>query len=142
MLTRAGRRRRGAATAAALVLLLAGTAWGSDDDFPFGPFRMYAGRNDPNGVVGATTLEAVLPGGRVVTVDERATGMRRAELEGRLDQFQADPALLATVAAAHARLHPHEAPYAEVRVRLRAYRLHHAAIATTTDRILADWRRP
>ena len=68
--------------------------------------------------------------------------MRRAELEGRLDQFRADPALLSSVAAAHARLHPSEQPYVEVRVRLREYRLHDAAVAATTDRILADWRRP
>ena len=142
MLSATGRRVRGVATAVVAGLLLVGTGWGSDDDFPLGPFRMYAGRNDPNGVVGSTTLEAVLPDGRVVTVDERATGMRRAELEGRLTDLTRSPGLLATVAAAHARLHPDQPAYREVRIRLRSYRLHHGAIASTTDTVLADWRAP
>ena len=43
-----GRAVRLAATLIAGVLLLAGTVWGSDDHFPFGPFLMYAGVNPPN----------------------------------------------------------------------------------------------
>ena len=39
-----------------LGLLLAGTVWGDDDAFPFGPFRMYSTRNDPNAPVISTRV--------------------------------------------------------------------------------------
>lgn len=142
MLSRSARRLRGVAATAALALLLAGSISGSDDDFPFGPFRMYAGVNDPNGAVNSTTLQAVLPDGRVVTVDQRSTGFRRADLEGQIDAFRANPGLLAAIAAAHDRLHPDEPRYVELRVNLRQYPLHHGTLGAATDTVLASWRSP
>ena len=43
-----GRAVRVAATAVAALLLLLGTVWGQDDDFPFGPFRMYSTAPEPD----------------------------------------------------------------------------------------------
>src|SRR3954470_9890907 len=37
-----GRAARLAASAVVLAVLLGGTLWGTDADFPFGPFRMYS----------------------------------------------------------------------------------------------------
>ncbi len=37
-----GRAVRTVATLAVAVLLTAGTVWGNDDEFPFGPFRMFS----------------------------------------------------------------------------------------------------
>ena len=118
MLTVRGRWIRTVVTVVAAVLLLAGSIRGSDDDFPFGPFRMYAGVNDPNGVVVSSYMQAVLPGGKAIRVDERGTGLRRAELEAEEGSFVKDPASLAAIAKAHAELHPDEPPYIEVQVDL------------------------
>ncbi len=75
---------RTAVTAVLAGLLLAGTVVGDDDDFPFGPFMMYAGRHDPDAQVVSTRVEAVDLAGRVRVVDERSTGMKRAEIEGQV----------------------------------------------------------
>ena len=112
MLTDTGRAVRLAVTALVAVLLLAGTFVGQDDDFPFGPFRMYSTRDDPDGAVVSTRVEAVSPDGRVLVVDERSTGLKRAEVEGQVQRFREDPTLLAALSRAHDRLRPDEAPYA------------------------------
>lgn len=121
-------------------LLLAGSIRGSDDDFPFGPFRMYAGVNDPNGDVVSSYMQAVLPGGKVIRVDERGTGLRRAELEAEVGGFVQDPASLASVARAHALLHPDEPRYVAVQVVQLDQHLHHAALAGQTTKVIATWR--
>jgi hypothetical protein len=59
----------------------------------------------------------------VLVVDERSTGLRRAEIEGQVGRFLADPALLGALSRAHDRLQPREAPYAEVRIVERSYAL-------------------
>jgi hypothetical protein len=142
MLSVRGRWLRGLVTAGAAGLLLAGSVWGSDDDFPFGPFRMYAGVNDPNGDVVSSYMQAVLPGGKVIRVDERGTGLRRAELEAELDGFVRDPSSLARIASAHYALHPDEAPYLAVQVVRLDQHLHHAALAEQTTKVVAEWRQP
>jgi len=142
MLTARGRWWRATVTVGAAVLLLAGSVWGSDDDFPFGPFRMYAGVNDPNGDVVSSYLQAVLPGGKVVRVDERGAGLRRAELEAEIDGFLHDPSSLSRIAAAHHALHPDEDPYVAVRVVRLDQHLHHAALAEQTTEVVAEWRQP
>jgi hypothetical protein len=141
VLSARGRRLRALVTAAAAGLLLAGSLWGSDDDFPFGPFRMYAGVNDPNGDVVSSYMRAVLPGGTVIRVDERGTGLRRAELEAEVDGFVRDPGSLARVAVAHHALHPDEQPYIAVQVVRLDQHLHHAALAQQTTRVIAEWRQ-
>lgn len=140
-LTPGGRRVRAGATAVGLGLLLAGSVWGSDDHFPFGPFRMYAGRNPTTGTVHSTTLHAVTATGAVVRVPDAATGLRRAELEGQLPRFQAHPELLADIATAHARRRPHEPAYVEVRIVQRRYTVRDRRVRGSTDVVLGRWRR-
>ncbi|MFG1884399.1 hypothetical protein [Micromonospora sp. NPDC049102] len=118
-LTTRGRVTRLGATALGLVLLLLGTFWGSDDDFPFGPFRMYATSNPPNAPAPDTRVEGVSSTGAVVDLDQDATGIRRAEIEGQQDRYTADPALLAGVAEAYAERHPDAAALVEVRIVIR-----------------------
>lgn len=142
MLTVTGRRLRLAATAIVFGLLVAGTAVGQDDAFPFGPFRMYATRDDPDGLVVSTRVEAVDATGRVLVVPDAATGLRRAEIEGQVSRFRAQPALLRQLSVAHDRLHPGESSYAEVRVVERRYRLHDSRpTGEPTERVVARWRR-
>ena len=143
MLTAAGRRVRVAVTLVVAALTLAGTLVGQDDDFPFAPFRMYSTRDDPNGTVVDTRVEAVTRDGRVLVVDERATGLKRAEVEGQVDRFRADPSLLRHLSDAHDRLQPDEPPYAEVRVVERRYVLRDSRpTGEQTERVVASWRRP
>ena len=88
-LTATGRHLRVALLAVAGTLLLLGTLVGQDDAFPFGPFRMYATADAPNGSVLSTRLEAVTVDGAVVRVGEGDIGMRRAEYEGQLPSLSA-----------------------------------------------------
>jgi hypothetical protein len=142
VLTATGRRVRLAASAVVFALLVAGTVIGQDDAFPFGPFRMYATRDDPDGLVVSTRVEAVDTTGRVLVVPDAATGLRRAEIEGQVGRFRADPQLLRQIGVAHTRLHPDEPAYDEVRVVERRYRLHDSRpTGEQTERVVAQWHR-
>lgn len=142
VLSATGRRVRVGLTLLLAVLTLAGTAVGQDDDFPFGPFRMYSTRDDPNGTVVSSRVEAVDATGRVRVVDERSTGLKRAEVEGQATRFRADPSLLGALSAAHDRLRPDEPAYAEVRVVERVYELRDSRpTGRERERVVARWRR-
>lgn len=141
MLTDAGRRARVAATVVVALLLLAGTFVGQDDDFPFGPFRMYSTRDDPDGTVISTRVEAVDRTGQVRVVDERSTGLKRAEVEGQVGRFRADPELLGALARAHRRLRPDEPAFTEVRVVEQAYQLRDSRpTGEQRERVVVRWR--
>jgi len=143
VLTGTGRHVRSAITALLVVLILAGTFVGDDDDFPFGPFKMYAGRDDPDGLVPDTRVEAVDSGGRLRVVDESSTGLRRAEIEGQVERFRAQPELLAALASAHARLRPKEPRFIEIRVVERLYQLEDSRpTGAQSEQILARWLAP
>ena len=124
------------------ALVLAGTFVGQDDDFPFGPFRMYSTRDDPDGQVVSTRIEAVDTGGTLRVVDERSTGLKRAEVEGQVTRFVADPALLGALSRAHDRLRPQEPAFAEVRVVEVAYRLRDSRpTGQRSERVVVRWTR-
>ncbi len=91
-LSRRSRLTRLAACAVILVLVLAGSVFGSDDDFPLGPFHMYSTRTNPNAISRELRVQLVLANGAVIDVTNASGAPRRAELEGRIGQLQADPA--------------------------------------------------
>ena len=143
MLSAAGRRVRAAAFAAGLGLLVAGTAWGQDDHFPFGPFRMYATADDPDGRVLSTYLRAVDADGAVVErVGESDIGLRRAEYEGQLSRIVEEPEILADVADTFSRRHPDRAPWVEVSVVQTAHSLVDGVPTGRRTEVLATWSRP
>ena len=124
-------------------LLLAGTLYGADDDFPFGPFRMYATGPDPNGDAKDTRVEGTDTSGRVVAITETNSGIRRAEIEGQEGAYVADPSRLADVAAAYAQHTPGAAALREVRIVVRWHGIEHARpTGTYHDQVIADWTRP
>jgi hypothetical protein len=135
-----GRVVRIAAAAAAAGLLIYGTVAGSNDMFPFGPFSMYAGRYPANGVISSNTLMAHKADGRVVVVTEADTGLTRAELEGELHAFQADPDRLADLAQAYHRRHPRASPYVAVWIAQKRWRLHDRAVVGQSTITLVEWR--
>ena len=142
-LTARGRATRLAATALGLALLLVGTLWGSDDDFPFGPFRMYATSNPPNAPAPDTRVEGVDSTGAVIGLDEDATGIRRAEIEGQQGRYAADPALLAEVADAYAERHPAAPALVEVRIVVRWQGIRAGRpTGRHTDETVVRWQAP
>lgn len=120
-LTTRGRAVRLGATALGLALLLVGTLRGTDDDFPFGPFRMYSTSDPPDAPAPDTRVEGVDRTGAVVDLGQNATGIRRAEIEGQQGRYAADPALLRQVADAYAERHPAAPALVEVRIVIRWY---------------------
>ena len=142
-LSRSSRSIRVIVTTIVCALLLGGTLWGSDDDFPFGPFRMYAGVNPPNEPAPDPRVEGVTADGTVVLLDERHTGFRRAEVEASQDAFSKDPALLEKVLDAYEERNPQAAPLVEVRYVNRLHEIHSGRpTGKWTDNVLATWRVP
>ncbi|WP_305783898.1 hypothetical protein [Symbioplanes lichenis] len=142
-LTERGRRLRVTCTLAGVVLLLAGTFWGQDDDFPFGPFRMYSTAPDPDGDAKDTRVEGVDANGRTVALTEANTGIRRAEIEGQQAAYEQEPARLQQVADAYAESSPAAPPLREVRIVIRWHDVENSRpVGTWRDEVVADWVRP
>ncbi|MGN9915783.1 hypothetical protein [Micromonospora palomenae] len=140
-LTPRGRAVRLGATALGLALLLAGTLWGVDDHFPFGPFRMYSTSEPPNAPAPDTRVEGVDRTGAVIALGQDATGIRRAEIEGQRDRYAADPTLLRQVADAYAERHPGAPDLVEVRIVIRWYGIHQGRpTGRWTDETTVRWQ--
>ena len=106
-------------TAVALVvfgLLVAGTFWGQDDHFPFGPFRMYANATKTTGGVRTMEVWATTVDGADIRIPAARMGLRRAELEGQRARFRADPDLVSALADAYHRFQPGHPRLVEVRL--------------------------
>jgi hypothetical protein len=139
-LSRRGRAARVVVTAIGAVLLLAGTLWGVDDDFPFGPFRMYSTAPGPNEDAPDTRVEGVDSTGRTVLLTEANSGLRRAEIEGQQQEYVADPARLQQVAIAYAEKSPGAAPLKTVRIVIHWVGIEHSRpTGTSHDQVIASW---
>jgi hypothetical protein len=142
VLTTTGRSLRVLIAGALLALTLIGTVWGQDSAFPFGPFRMYSTRDEPNGRVRSTQIEGVTADGRRLVITGTETALRRAEVEGQMHRFRTHPELLATLAAAYQRRH-HGARLKAVEIVVHDYGLDHSRAAKNDKRsVLARWERP
>jgi len=140
-LTRRGLLLRLIATVVAGAALLAGSIWGDDDHFPFGPFRMYASAVDPDAPTIDTRLEGTTADGETLLLNERNTGLRRAEIEGQLERFRADPGLLSAVAEAYERRNPDAAPLREVRIVIRWHEVRDfQPTGQSREELVASWR--
>src|SRR5207248_3316088 len=111
--TPAGRRVRLLVTGVVFAGLLAGSVWGDDIDFPFGPFRMYASSEPVDGTVSTYVLRGRADSQPETDVAPGDVGVRAAELEGRLGQITADCHLLSQLMSAYDRRHPGNPPLAE-----------------------------
>ena len=137
-MTRTGRRVRMGAVVVVLAVLVGGSLWGSDHDFPFGPFRMYATSGRVNGAVRTASLVGVV-GERAFTIQPEAVGVRRAELEGQYDRFERDPKLLATLARAYQRT---GVRLDELRLVQRVRRLRNRKrVGPSEAKVLVVWKR-
>lgn len=141
-LGRAGRTSRLFVSAVWILLLVLGTIVGQDDDFPFGPFRMYATSNNATGVVTVLTLEVRTANGPWTRVTPAPTtvGMNVAEFEGQQPRFEENPDLLAAVASSYLRLHPGAEPWNAMRLIRRATLIvDRVPTGEETEEVLAQW---
>jgi hypothetical protein len=141
-LSAAGRWTRIILALAVLATTIVGAVAGQDSDFPFGPFRMYSTRDDPNGTVASTWVDGVMADGRHVVVTGSTSGVRRAEIEGQLDRFVQDPQLLSALAGAYERRHPGQR-LVSLTIVTREYALVDGrATGGYTDTVRASWTQP
>ncbi len=122
-LSRTSRWVRLAVTAVVFAVVMTGTVWGNDSDFPFGPFRMYSTRADPNAPVVSTRVVGLTGSGEEVRLSGGEVGLRRAEFEGQLPRMQEEPELLGLLADTYAERHPDAEPLVEVQVIHRRFEL-------------------
>jgi hypothetical protein len=138
-------RSRRARLLAALVLfgvLLLGTVWGDDVHFPFGPFRMYASTEPLDGETSWYVLIGVGEDGVRREVPTSEVGLRRAELEGRVADLVAEPALLGEMAAAFADRQPAE-PLISLEVVRRTQPMRGGAPeGAVVDEVVVRWSAP
>ncbi|WP_345630057.1 hypothetical protein [Rugosimonospora acidiphila] len=132
-----------AVTLVVAATLLAGTMWGSDDDFPLGPFRMFAGVNAPNEPAPDPRVEAVDATGVTVVLNEHNAGLRRAEVEDNENTYVAHPERLSLIADAYHARNPKAPLLDRVTLIQRWHEIRHsAATGHWRDEPLAVWVRP
>jgi hypothetical protein len=119
----AARIARLVAAVAVLAVVLAGTLWGDDDAFPFGPFRMYSTRADPNAPVISTRVVGLTAAGEEIRLSGGQVGLRRAEFEGQLPRIEAHPQLLGLLAESYAEKNPDAPALVDVQVVQRHFEL-------------------
>jgi hypothetical protein len=142
---RTGRWVRLAVAATVFGLLLAGTFLGSDDLFPFGPFRMFATSSAATGEVAVVTLQARTADSEwtLVRPSSSSVGMNAAEFEGQLARFEDDPDLLSAVAASRAALHPDDDPWVGLRiVRQATVVVDKVPTGEVNQTVVAEWNDP
>ena len=137
-----GRSWRLVTAATVFGMLTVGAFFGSDDHFPFGPFRMYATSSQATGEVAVVALQMKTEGSdwTLVRPSPETVGMNVAEFEGQLPRFEADPDLLAAVAASRAALHPDEPAWTDVRIVRQATEVvDKVPTGEVVETVLAEW---
>lgn len=143
---RLGRRGRAwRATLAALLVVgyLAGSLVGDDHWWPMGPWRMFSTSTSPDASVTVSAIQVQVAGDPTwvnTGLNPPNVGLNRAEVEGRQFQIEDDPAMLGTLAEAHARLHPADEPWTGVRLVRRSTVLEdRSPTGETRERVVAEW---
>ena len=122
-----------------VVLLAVGTFWGSDDDFPFGPLRMYATSTNPSGRVGLTAVYGTTADGDDVKISPTALGLRGAELEGQLPRLIDHPELLGALARTYHDRFPDEPEFVHVRLQRNYKELEDGVVVGRHSIVVAEW---
>ena len=134
-----GRRIRGAALIVVAVALLAGSIWGDDDHFPFGPFRMYSTTNTLDDVINTVRLEGVDAAGTTVTIRTQDLGMRPAEVNGQVARFRREPSRLKYLIESYARANPDDPPLVQITLKHGLWQLEDGRPIAYTEEVVATW---
>ena len=142
-LSRRGRVFRLGMALAGIAALVHGTLADSDDYFPFGSMAQYASAHDLDGQVRSVYMLADTESGlrRVpVPLHATGTGIGRAEVEGQLGRFLADPSLMQAIADAYHALHPERDQYTTLYLMRDTHQLRdgHQTGQPATEQ-LAEW---
>lgn len=106
------------------ALLLWGTFFGDDDNFPFGPFRMYSTKQELDGEVRAIEMYAQDSSGEWTRLGFAAFGTRPADIEGQLGKLAEPPErILGWMVEAYENIHEEPFPYEVLELRQRTYDL-------------------
>lgn len=130
-----------AGTALVVSLLLAGTVWGQDDHFPFGPFRMYSTRNEPNGPVSKIIFRATTTSGDRLRLRSSSFGLRPAEVDGQIRRFRQGPGLVVHLVTAYERLNPDAPPLQEFEIVYGIHELENGRPTEYRETVIAAWTR-
>ena len=124
-----------------VALLVAGTFWGDDDNFPFGPFRMYSTKQGLDGEVRAMAVEGLTTEGVWVEVPFEDFGLRRADVEGQLGRFERPPLeLLDQMESAYLRFHQADEGFRALRLREHTFDIEDGLEAGETIETVATLR--
>jgi hypothetical protein len=139
-LTPRGRSTRLVVTAVGVAVLLLGTLFGSDDHFPFGPFRMFATTDKWSEPISIARAEVTDVNGRTTELTEANSGVRRAEVEGQINRFRRQPSALAGLADAYKAHNPDAPRVARVAVVIRHHQIgRRGPTGKYTDEVVATW---
>jgi hypothetical protein len=122
------------------VALLAGSVWGDDDNFPFGPFRMYSTTNTLDDVINTVRLEGVDAEGTALTIRTQELGLRPAEVNGQVPRFRRDPTQLRYLAESYARANPDAPPLVQLTLKHGLYQLEDGKPVSYSEEVIATWR--
>ena len=138
-MTTTARRVRSIATFAVAVALLAGTIWGEDDHFPFGPFRMYSTTTTRE--VTVIRFRGIAEDGTRLELRSQSFGLRPAEMQGQIARFSDVDALVAHLVEAYDNLSPEGPRLRELRLVFGRHRLSGGRPVAYAEETLGVWRR-
>lgn len=122
-----------------VALIVYGSIWGTDDDFPFGPMKMYATSTKPTGRVGLAAVYGTTADGTEVKITPDDLGMRGAELEGQMPRFTEHPELLGALAETYHDNFPDRPRFVNVRLQRNYKQLVDGRVVGRTQKVVASW---
>ncbi len=128
-------------TALVVGLAVNGSVRGNDVQWPFAPMSQFAFGVNLDGDIRSTYVEAETTDGEIerVPLTVGGVGLGRAEVEGQLPRFVADPSLLQAIAVAAARRHPDRPRYTRLWLRQEVSDLRAGTVVSTSTLELATW---
>ena len=135
-----GRTWRNVIAVAVLAATAGGSLWGSDDLWPFAPFRMYATATRLDGQVLKAGFRGVTASGEELHIPAGWLGLRPAEVEGQLTRDKRLPGdRLADLAASWNERHPSDEQLVLLELRLIGSRLEEGRPVEDIDRAVQTW---
>jgi len=135
-----GRRARTVTAVTVIVLTAVGSLWGTDDLWPFAPFRMYASASRLDGRVLKAEFVGQTATGHRFTVKPGWVGLRPAEVEGQLPLTRPrrlPPGLLEDLARSWNRTHNRQIVRFELH--LKGHRLKGGRPVEPLDVLVETW---
>ncbi len=117
-----------------------GSLWGSDDGWPFAPFRMYATATRLDGTVAKAGFVGVTADGDEILIPAGWLGLRPAEVEGQLLTTRGLPdRKMADLAEAWNESRPDDEQLVRLELHLKGSRLEDGLPVERSDRVTAVW---